>query len=156
MEFTVSGTTLHAALALAICFSISSCNSNEQYVVSESSTQMMIVDRIDRNGPEPKARITIISSKSEQSEINDWLVRRLSFSVRFRCAEGALLYGASVAQLETGPTIRAPETSAAWEHPSPGTGKANAVKVVCEPSVANIVRETRTLDHLEHEYRNQH
>jgi hypothetical protein len=141
-------------IALGSCLSAGGCGAEEQYVVSQTSDQMMVVDQIDRTGTEPSARITIISSEPEPSEVNDWLVRRLSFKARFRCGDGTLLYGASVATLEVGGTFSAPEeTGAVWEHPAPDTGKANAVRAVCLPGSIEAMRVTDTLAELEQKYR---
>jgi|GEM_PF-4587244 len=146
-------TMVRLALVLGTCLGASGCGTGERYVVSQSSNQMMVIDMIDRKGPEPTARITIISSKPELDEFNDRLIRRLSFETRFNCADGAMRYGASVARLESGSKVTAPESGAVWEHPAPATGKANAIRVVCEPSSANVALERRSLDRLERDYR---
>jgi hypothetical protein len=148
------GATLRISIALGSCLSAGGCGAEERYVVSQTSNQMMIVDQIDRTGTEPKARITIISSKREPSEVNDRLIRRLSFEARFRCGDGTLRYGASVATLEVGGTFSAPaETGSVWEHPSPDTGKAHAVRAVCLPGSTDAMRVTDTLAELEQKYR---
>lgn len=151
----MSGRLPHLVLATFICLSVGGCFDGELYVVSESNNQMMIIDRIERIGPESNARITIISRKPHSTEVNDWLIRRLSFDTKFRCAEGTLQYGASVVQLETGSTMSLPASGTAWEHPSPETEKAKAVKVVCELNQADLKLEARTLDQIEREYRNR-
>lgn len=148
----VSGIPLRLAVVAGGGLLIGGCG-GESYVVAKSKSQLMVVDRIDREGAEPTARLTFIASRPDPAQIAGGLIRRLSFDVRFKCAEGALRYGASVARLETGDMISSPEGGAAWERPAPESDKGKAVKVVCDPVRSGVRREARTLSSLEREYR---